>query len=157
MTNIAPNLVHAIDLAHLKEMNIETNALGESIIRTPEGDLTDRDIMTGMYGSNLHPWQTKALKLLMAMDPKDLSLRAEYRQELKEQTFTARYGGRGSGKPELQKALAGYRADFVILDEASEIREADWKRTMYQQDKHSCVPSEEKRAALRAKRKKKAK
>lgn len=145
MSNIGPNMIHAMDLAHLENMNVTTNELGESVITTPDGDLTMTDIMVGMYGSELEPWQSEALKRLMAIDPKDELLRAE-RQELKIDTFVERYSNgsfemktAGSGyrtcslQMEIEKgmieSLTGKKIDWFILDENQDIPKTipfDW-------------------------------
>lgn len=146
MNNIGPNIIHAMDLAHLEEMDIMTNGLDEGIAPTGEPN-------------GLYPWQSEALKRLMAMDPKDLELREE-RQRLKNETFWERYGN---------------SADYIIIDSVPAMAwdenhyfpgiyeiapfdpdhrdEHDWKRDKFVSGPPT-PPSDAKRAKLRAKRKK---
>lgn len=138
----------------------------------PEESLSQAEIMVAMYGSKLRPWQSEALKRLMEIDPKDLTLREE-RQRLKAETFVERYG-----KPSqliemktitvdsIPKTLSGVSIDYAILDEAHMIKEwcysepaepkeeKDWARTKFKRSSTSSTPSAAKRANLRAKRKK---
>lgn len=98
MTNIGPNLIHAMDLAQLELMGVTTNELDESSIpdkcpscsssgfapsinpgqcefcdgtfggHPPEPEKDKARMAATMYGSELYPYQKELLTRLMSMD-----------------------------------------------------------------------------------------
>lgn len=105
MTNIGPNLIHAMDLAQLELMGVTTNELDESSIpdkcpscsssgfapsvnpgqcefcdgtfggHPPEPEKDKAQMAATMYGSKLYPYQQELLTRLMDMDFSDIENR----------------------------------------------------------------------------------
>lgn len=128
-------------------------------------EISTTEIMAGMYGAKLRPYQQKILDSLIEMDF----------SKIEKQIFL---NARSCGKSTLQHRYREYygtitgrfpNSNMVIMDDFCETyvpwdsiqttnsEEKDWARTRFKRDTLSSDPSATKRKALRAKRKKRSK